>query len=158
MASSATAIFSADESGSAERLHKRVLPLISQGAAQFFGDDLQQMVEDRDQFGLRAQFADKAMGAQGALSKSDCGWAVKKTIFVEVANPTETLLNEEGTFNMVSPTGFVFRVTCRKGRNMQVREIGAPEKVLFPEGAHHDRLDGSAQQLSNGRWQIEKIA
>lgn len=77
---------------------------------------------------------------------------------LEVENPTETLLNEDGTFHVKSPSGYVFRVTCRKGRNMQVREIGVPEKVPFPEVAHHDRFDGSAEKPSSGRWQIEKIA
>lgn len=77
---------------------------------------------------------------------------------LEVENPTETLLNEDGTFHVTSPTGYVFRVTCRKGQNMQVREVGAPEKAPFPEVAHHDRFDGSAEGRSSGRWQIEKLA
>ena len=77
---------------------------------------------------------------------------------LEVENPTETLLNEDGTFHVTSPSGYVFRVTCRKGRNMQVREIGAPEKVPFPEVAHHDGFDGSGERRAGGTWHIEKIA
>jgi hypothetical protein len=42
---------------------------------------------------------------------------------VEVENPAEALRNEDGTFNVTSPYGHIFRVTCRRGRNMRVREI-----------------------------------
>ena len=76
---------------------------------------------------------------------------------LEVENPTETLLSEDGIFKVISPSGYVFRVTCRKGRTVQGREIGAEENGAFPEVAHHDRFDGSACEISGGRWQIEKI-
>ena len=76
---------------------------------------------------------------------------------LEVENPTEALVNEDGTFKLISPSGYVFRVSCRKGRNMQVREIGTSENVPLPEVAHHNQFDGSARQPSGRRWQIEKI-
>jgi hypothetical protein len=76
---------------------------------------------------------------------------------LEVENPTEALVNEDGTFKLISPSGDVFRGSCRKGWNMQVREIGTSENVPFPEVAHHDRFDGSAHQPTSRRWQIEKI-
>lgn len=76
---------------------------------------------------------------------------------LEVENATEALVNEDGTFKLISPSGYVFRVSCRKGRTMQVREIGTSENVPFPEVAHHDRFDGSPTQPSSRRWQIEKI-
>lgn len=77
---------------------------------------------------------------------------------LEVENPSEALRNEDGTFKVISPSGYIFRVTCRKGRDMRVREIGSLENVPFPEVAHHDRFDGSACQSSGRRWQVEKIA
>jgi len=76
---------------------------------------------------------------------------------LEVENPTEVLRNEDGTFHVISPTGYIFRVTCRKGHNMRVREIGS-SNAPFRAVAHHDRLDGSACQPAVRRWQIEKIA
>jgi len=76
---------------------------------------------------------------------------------LEVENPTEALLNENGTFKLISPSGYVLGVICLKGRNMQVREIGTSENVPFPEVPHHDRFDGSAHQPSSRRRQIEKI-
>jgi hypothetical protein len=76
---------------------------------------------------------------------------------LEVENPTEALVNENVTFKLISPSGYVFRVSCRKGRNMQVREMGTSENVPFPEVAHHDRFDGSAHQSCSRRWQIETI-
>ncbi len=76
---------------------------------------------------------------------------------LEVENPTEALRNEDGTFHVISPTGYIFRVTCRKGRNMRVREIGTAN-APFPAVAHHDRFDGSSCRPAGRRWQIEKIA
>lgn len=74
---------------------------------------------------------------------------------LEVESPTEVLRNEDGTFHVISPTGYIFRVTCRKGRTIRVREIGSSNA---PFRAHHDRFDGSSCQPSGRRWQIEKIA
>ena len=76
---------------------------------------------------------------------------------LEVENPKEVLRNEDGTFQVISPTGYIFQVTCRKGRNMRVREIGSLN-APFPAVSHHDRFDGSSCQPARRRWQIEKIS
>ena len=62
---------------------------------------------------------------------------------VEVDNPAEVLRNQDGTFKVVSPYGHVFQVTCRRGSNMHVREIGMSE----------------TRELSGCMtWRIERIA
>lgn len=40
-----------------------------------------------------------------------------------VENPAEILRNEEGIFEVISPYGHVFQVVCRRGSQMNVREI-----------------------------------
>jgi hypothetical protein len=79
-------------------------------------------------------------------------------VTVEVENPVEVLRDQDGTFKVTSPYGYIFRVTCRKGRNMRVREIGNAENAPLPEVAHHDRFDGSGYKPTARRWQIAKIA
>lgn len=59
------------------------------------------------------------------------------------ANPLETLRNQTGQFKVVAPNGYVFQVTCRKGRNIRIREVGALEQYVVPEAS---------------AWQIERIA
>ena len=61
---------------------------------------------------------------------------------VEVENPAEALRNQNGIFRVTSPDGQVFQVTCRRGSNMRIREIGAAEKALASEPK---------------RWQIQKL-
>jgi hypothetical protein len=61
---------------------------------------------------------------------------------VEVENPAEALRDESGIFQVTSPFGQVFQVTCRKGSNMRIREIGA--------------LDNTAVAHSK-RWRIQKL-
>jgi hypothetical protein len=75
----------------------------------------------------------------------------------EVENPAEALRNEDGIFRVISPYGQVFRVTCKKGHNMRIREIGSLESSPR-EVAHHERFDGTGDDPSTGRWQVEKIA
>lgn len=85
---------------------------------------------------------------------------------LEVENPVEALRNENGTFKVTSPSGQIFRVTCRRGRNMRICEIGSSENQPLPEVAdhdrfevaHHDRFDESGYEPVARRWQIEKIA
>jgi hypothetical protein len=48
---------------------------------------------------------------------------------VEVLNPAETLRNQDGIFEVTSPYGHVFQVTCRRGAKMTVREISEPERA-----------------------------
>jgi hypothetical protein len=62
---------------------------------------------------------------------------------LEVENPAEALRNQDGTFKVISPYGRVFRVTCRRGSNMRIREVGESENAALSEP---------------WRWQIEKIA
>lgn len=60
-----------------------------------------------------------------------------------VENPAEFLRNQDGTFDVVSPYGYIFRVTCRRGTRMYVREIGQSEPIA---------------SFDHTRWQVEKIA
>jgi len=46
----------------------------------------------------------------------------------EVRNPAEALVNQEGIFEVVSPTGKVFEVTCRRGHGMSFKQIRAMEE------------------------------
>ena len=41
-----------------------------------------------------------------------------------VENPMQVLRDEDGEFEAISPHGHVFRVKCRKGSRMRVREVG----------------------------------
>jgi hypothetical protein len=87
--------------------------------------------------------------------------AIKEPL--EVENPREVLRDKDGTFKVISPYGQIFRVTCRRGRNMRIREIGqvkntGMENAGLSEVAHHDRFDGPGYQPTSRRWQIEKIA
>lgn len=74
----------------------------------------------------------------------------------EVENPAEALRNEDGIFRVISPYGHIFQVTCRKGRNIRIREIDSENSP--PEVADHDRFDGPGYDPSTQRWQVEKIA
>jgi len=76
----------------------------------------------------------------------------------EVENPAQALRNEDGIFRVISPYGPIFQVTCRRGRNMCIREIGNSENSELSEVAHHDRFDGTGYQPTARQWQIEKIA
>jgi len=46
----------------------------------------------------------------------------------EVRNPAEALVNQEGIFEVVSPSGKVFEVTCRRGHGMTFRQTNALEE------------------------------
>ena len=61
-----------------------------------------------------------------------------------VENPAEILRNEEGVFEVTSPYGHVFRVTCKRGTQMSVHEVMQPDLV---------------EQLSPSRfvWRIRRI-
>ncbi len=61
---------------------------------------------------------------------------------VEVENPAEALRNQNGIFQVTSPDGHVFQVTCRKGSNMRIREIGNSGKTPLSEPR---------------RWRIQKL-
>jgi len=52
---------------------------------------------------------------------------------VEVVNPAETLRNQDGIFEVTSPYGHVFQVTCRRGAKMSVREISEPQYARSAE-------------------------
>jgi hypothetical protein len=53
---------------------------------------------------------------------------------MEVDNPAEILREQEGTFEVISPYGHVFQVTCRRGQKMDFYEISEPEQVKIPHG------------------------
>jgi hypothetical protein len=52
---------------------------------------------------------------------------------VEVKSPVEALRNEDGVFEVSSPYGHVFQVTCRRGGRMDVREISEPKHAKVPD-------------------------
>jgi len=54
--------------------------------------------------------------------------------FFETENPAEILRNEEGVFEVTSPYGHVFQVTCRRGSKMVISEISQPKFAKTPEG------------------------
>jgi hypothetical protein len=61
---------------------------------------------------------------------------------VEVMNPAEILRNQDGTFEVISPYGHVFQVTCRRGAKMSVREISEPQR---------------SPSLENMVWRIKRV-
>ena len=61
---------------------------------------------------------------------------------VDVLNPAETLRNQDGIFEVTSPYGHVFQVTCRRGAKMSVREISEPRR---------------AQSTENMTWRIKRV-
>jgi hypothetical protein len=52
---------------------------------------------------------------------------------VEVKSPVEALRDEDGVFEVSSPYGHVFQVTCRRGGRMDVREITEPKQAKVPD-------------------------
>jgi hypothetical protein len=52
---------------------------------------------------------------------------------VEVKSPVEALRDEDGIFEVTSPYGLVFQVTCRRGTRMGVREISEPKRANVPD-------------------------
>jgi hypothetical protein len=62
---------------------------------------------------------------------------------VEVLNPAEILRNQDGIFEVTSPYGHVFQVTCRRGAKMSVRELSEPQRSLGGE---------------NMTWRIKRVA
>ena len=61
---------------------------------------------------------------------------------VEVINPAEILRNQDGIFEVVSPYGHVFQVTCRRGTKMSVREISEPQR---------------SQSVESMVWRIKRV-
>lgn len=61
---------------------------------------------------------------------------------VEVLNPAEILRNQDGTFEVTSPYGHVFQVTCRRGAKMSVREISEPQRM---------------PQADSATWRIKRV-
>lgn len=106
----------------------------------------------------------KNFGYQHALRSADpndqalqSGGNVSEERAREVENPAEALCNEDGIFRVTSPSGHVFQVTCRRGRNMRIREIGNVENSAS-EVAHNDRFEGMGYEPSPQRWHVQKIA
>jgi hypothetical protein len=62
---------------------------------------------------------------------------------VEVLNPAEILRNQDGIFEVTSPYGHVFQVTCRRGAKMSVREVSEPQRVPTAE---------------NVTWRIKRVS
>src|ERR1700691_3776935 len=46
---------------------------------------------------------------------------------MEIDNPAPVLLNQDGVFEVTSPWGSIFEVTCRRGSRMSFREISRPK-------------------------------
>jgi hypothetical protein len=57
-----------------------------------------------------------------------------ENVTVEVLNPAEVLRNQDGIFEVTSPHGHVFQVTCRRGAKMSVRELSEPKRAPTAEG------------------------
>ena len=53
---------------------------------------------------------------------------------VQVENPAEVLRDADGVFEVTSPYGHVFRVTCRRGARMDICEISEPKRAAMPDG------------------------
>ena len=51
---------------------------------------------------------------------------------VTVDNPAEVLRNQNGVFEVVSPYGMVFHVTCQPGTLMKMREVSKPPRNIEP--------------------------
>ncbi len=51
----------------------------------------------------------------------------------EVENPAELLRNENGVFEVTSPYGYVFEVTCHPGTKMSIRGISEPKSAIIKE-------------------------
>lgn len=66
----------------------------------------------------------------------------EETLQLEVANPAEFLRNENGTFEVTSPYGQVFQVTCRREARMNVRQVIEVKSV------------GNGQQMT---WKIRRV-
>ena len=49
---------------------------------------------------------------------------------IEAENPAEVLRSQEGLFEITSPYGYVFEVTCRHGARMVIREIAQPPQLV----------------------------
>lgn len=52
---------------------------------------------------------------------------------LDVENPAQALKDQDGIFEVTSPHGHVFRVICRKGSSMRVREIGESKESEISE-------------------------
>jgi hypothetical protein len=52
----------------------------------------------------------------------------------EVENPAEVLRNENGVFEVMSPYGYVFQVTCRPGTRMGISEVSEPKFAKVTQG------------------------
>ena len=61
---------------------------------------------------------------------------------VEVEDPAEALRNQDGIFEVTSPYGQVFQVTCPRGSRMGIREVGESENTAVSEPR---------------RWRIQKL-
>ena len=61
---------------------------------------------------------------------------------VVVENPAEALRNQDGIFQVTSPYGQVFQVTCRRGSSMRIREVSESENTAVSEPR---------------RWRIQKL-
>jgi|HubBroStandDraft_6_1064221.scaffolds.fasta_scaffold607951_2 hypothetical protein len=61
---------------------------------------------------------------------------------LETDNPAEFLRNESGAFEVISPDGQVFFVTCRRGLRMNVRQISETKSV------------GNLQHMT---WKIRRV-
>ena len=60
---------------------------------------------------------------------------------LEVENPAEVLRNKTGIFEVTSPYGHTFEVTCRFGARMSARELGVPKRAeITPQAGAHWKI------------------
>jgi hypothetical protein len=60
---------------------------------------------------------------------------------VQVENPAEFLLREDGVFEVTAPWGEIFRVTCGRGVKMAFTQIGKEEGSTRQTAAWRIRRD-----------------
>jgi hypothetical protein len=78
---------------------------------------------------------------------------------VTVDNPAEILRNQIGVFEVVSPYGLVFQVTCQPGTTMKMREVSHPSGHAASHPAAHSSGPASrnAEPVSTA-WRIRKVS
>jgi len=69
---------------------------------------------------------------------------------IEVNNPAEFLHDESGTFEVISPYGQAFCVTCRPGSRMNIRQISEAKNV-----SKRERMTWTIRRVNNAaQWPI----
>jgi hypothetical protein len=78
---------------------------------------------------------------------------------VTVDNPAEILRNQMGVFEVVSPYGLVFQVTCQPGTTMKMREVShaSNHAANRPSSYSSGAIAKSNEPVGNA-WRIRKVS